>query len=69
MKSEFVTVVGNTHYMCVNDSSSDTNETGCGSQFVLSKDEHIRFPQNMVFADRHKEEFFRKDYLKLKSVK
>ena len=67
MRSKFVSTVGETHYICVEDPEEE--ETGCGLQFEFIEDPYIQFPQNMVFANRNKEEFYRKEYIKLKPIK
>jgi len=66
MRSQFINPVGNTHFICTLDSES--SDTGCGTQFEFKPDEIIRFPHNVIFMDRNKNEFFRIPYLKIAAL-
>ena len=60
------TSVGGTHYIC-NDITC-LNEDGSRTQFSFVEDEYIRFPYNVIFNTRNKNEFFRKPYLQLNAI-
>ena len=57
------TTVGTTHYICNNENCLDDN--GKRTQFIVEYDDYIRFPYNVIFPNRNKKEFYRKQYLKM----
>ena len=65
-KTNNVSIVGNSHYICNNPTCVDNN--GSRTQFYLEEDSRVRFPYNQIFVNRSKNNFYRKPYLKLSSV-
>lgn len=57
--------ISETHYVCNNPNCVDDN--GNRTQFIFFVDANIKFPSNQIFADRQKNEFFRKPYLKIEN--
>ena len=68
MQAQFVTTVNDTHYICVKDPLLLKEETGCGTQFKVIEDAYVRFPYNMMFSNRNRYEFFKKEYLQISPV-
>ena len=55
------------HYVCSNESCIDEN--GDRTQFKLVEDTTVKFPFNQIFVNRGRHEFYRKPYLKIKTLK
>lgn len=65
MRDQFVVPIGETHYICINNSELSSEETGCGAQFQFIQDSKIQFPHNIIYGDKGNNEFFRKPYLQI----
>lgn len=65
MRDGFTEPSGDTHYVCVKDPNKPKQETGCGTQFTCTIDDHIRFPHNIIFKNRSKDNFYKYDYLNI----
>ena len=59
------TPVGNTHYVCNDETCVDEN--GKRTQFQFIEDQKICFPANVIYRDKGKQNFFRKPYLHMVS--
>ena len=61
------TPVGNTHYVCNDETCVD--EGGKRTQFQFIEDEKKCFPHNVIYRDKGKQNFFRKPYLDMTASK
>lgn len=61
------TPVGDTHYVC--NTVTCVDEQGVRTQFQFIEDKKIKFPHNVIYRDKAKQNFFRKPYLSLSSIK
>ena len=59
-------IINNSHYVCNNPNCVDEN--GNRTQFYFVPDENIMFPYNQIFINRNKNEFYRKQLLKMRSI-
>lgn len=61
-----VTPIGDSHYVCNNQNCMD--DAGNRTQFQLIPDDYIRFPDNQIYVNRDKHEFYQKPYLTIDPV-
>lgn len=61
-----ISLVNGTHYICNIETCIDEN--GNRTQFQLIVDKKIRFPYNIIYNGMSNQNFFRKPYLKIKTV-
>jgi len=61
-RDDFITTSGDNHYVCTYDDCPKM-ESGVRSQFHFREDEQLRFPYNIIFSNRQKNEFFRVPYI------
>ena len=60
-----VSPVGTTHYICNN---PNCNRNGKRTQFFVVPDTKVKFPYTQIFKNKTIDNFYKKQYLKIKNA-